>query len=117
MATSTTNRVESRQPPKEMRPDEWLRKTGFGSLLLSLPWCWILPAALSTLSVGGAVTARWVVGWLMPVLFVVSIVLLLYAHYRAWWHYAGPLTTKVILLINTGLVVWLWYGRLGTMWR
>jgi hypothetical protein len=72
---------------------------------------------LSTLSLGGAATARWAVGGLMPVLFVLSMGLLLYAHYRAWWHHAGPLSSKLILLINTVLVVWLWYGRVGYLWR
>ena len=94
-----------------------MRRMGFGPVLLSLPWCRILPAALSTLSLGGAATARWVVGWRMPLLFVISMGLLLYTHYRAWWCHAGSVTTKVILLINTGLVAWLWYGKVGTLWR
>ena len=77
----------------------------------------MLPAALSALSVGGAVTARMVVGWLMPALLIVSVGLLFYAHYRAWWRHSGPFTTRLILIINTALVAWLWYGRVGGLWR
>lgn len=71
----------------------------------------MLPALLSTVAVGGAAAARGVVGHLMPWLFLGSVAFLGYAHYLVWIRRTGHRTARWILLVNTVLVAYLWYGR------
>lgn len=87
------------------------RPTGMMALLLSVPWCCLLPAVLSTVSVGGATLARLAIGPLIPFLFAFSILLLGYAHFRAWIRREGHRTARLVLLANTVLVALLWYER------
>lgn len=71
----------------------------------------MLPAALSTVSLGGALAARVAVGKLMPLLFLLSIGILGYAHYRAWWGHGSHRTGRIVLVVNTVLVMLLWFDR------
>lgn len=66
---------------------------------------------------GGAAAARWVAVQLMPVLFVLSLALLGYAHYRVWWLRTGHRAGRVVLWINTALMAWLWYDRVANWLR
>ncbi|MFQ5744247.1 MAG: hypothetical protein ACE5HV_11745 [Acidobacteriota bacterium] len=52
-----------------------------------------------------------VTNFLLP-LFALSVVFLGYAHYSAWIRKKGHRTGKIILLVNTVLVVSLWAWRL-----
>ncbi len=81
-------------------------------VLFSIPWCCVLPAALSFLSLGGAAAARMAVGSLLLPLFGLSIGFLAYGHYRAWILRQGRRSAKVILLVNTVLVAAMWVWRL-----
>lgn len=47
----------------------------------------------------------------MPALFALSAGFLGYAHYRAWWGHGTHRTGKVVLGINTVLVILLWADR------
>jgi hypothetical protein len=71
-----------------------------------------VPALLSFLSLGGAATAGAAVGRLLFPLFVLSALLLAYAHYRVWVYKQGGRTGRTILVANTLLVVLLWFWRL-----
>lgn len=66
---------------------------------------------LSTLAVGGAAAARGVVSQLLPWLFLGSGGFLAYAHYLAWGRGHGHRAARWILVANTLLVGYLWYGR------
>ena len=81
-------------------------------VLFSIPWCCVLPAVLSFLSLGGAAAARIAVGSVLLPLFALSIGFLGYAHYRAWILRQGRLSAKLILIVNTVLVLLLWAWRL-----
>lgn len=87
------------------------RHTGLFPLLLSVPWCCLMPAVLSTVSVGGAAAARLTIGRLIPLLFAFSVGLLGYAHFRAWLQREGNRTARIVLVANSVLVAALWYGR------
>lgn len=87
------------------------KHTGLFPLLLSVPWCCVLPAVLSSISVGGAAAARLAIGPLLPFLFAFSILLLGYAHFRAWIRREGHRTARLVLMANTVLVALLWYER------
>ena len=54
----------------------------------------------------------WAVGTLLLPLFVVSVVVLGYAHYRVWVRGIGHRTATLVLLANTVLVAVLWVWRL-----
>ena len=60
--------------------------------------------------------ARVVIGRLIPWLFAFSVLLLGYAHYRVWFLRQGHRAARVILILNTVLVVWLWYDRVKIWW-
>ncbi len=85
------------------------RHTGLFPLLLSVPWCCVLPAVLSSVSLGGAAAARLAIGPLIPFLFAFSIFLLGYAHFRAWIRREGNPTARIVLVANSVLVAALWY--------
>ncbi len=87
------------------------RHTGLFPLLLSVPWCCVLPAVLSIISVGGAAAARLAIGRLIPLLFAFSVVLLGYAHFRAWIRREGNRTARTVLVANSVFVAVLWYDR------
>lgn len=70
-----------------------------------------MPALLSFFALGSAAAARGVVAELMPYLFILSVVFLAYAYYWAWVRKRGHRAGRWILLINTILVGYLWYGR------
>ncbi len=70
-----------------------------------------MPAVLSTVSVAGAATARLAVGQLLPFLFVLSVGMLGYAHFRAWIRREGHRTARIVLVANSVFVVLLWYDR------
>ena len=61
--------------------------------------------------------ARLAIGRLTPVFFAVSVMFLVYAHFRAWRHRGGSRIVRIILWINTGVVVWLWYDRVRVWLR
>lgn len=63
------------------------------------------------LAVGSAAAARGVVNQLLPWTFLASLGFLGYAHYLAWSRGHGHGAARVILVGNTLLVVYLWYGR------
>jgi len=71
----------------------------------------VLPALLSFFALGSAAAARGVVGELLPWLFLGSLGFLVYAHYLAWGRGHGHRASRWILLANTLLVGYLWYGR------
>ncbi|MFQ5664569.1 MAG: hypothetical protein ACE5HL_12155 [Terriglobia bacterium] len=71
----------------------------------------MLPALLSTLALGGAAAARGVVDQLLPWFLLGSVGFLAYAHYLAWARRHGHRAARWILVINTLLVAYLWYGR------
>jgi len=61
---------------------------------------------------GSAATARVAVTKLILPLFGLSVVFLAYAHYRVWILKRGHRTAKIVLAVNTVLVVLLWAWRL-----
>lgn len=63
------------------------------------------------MAVGGAAATRRVVGALLPWFFTGSLVFLLYAHYLVWIKGQGHRAARWILVANTLLVGYLWYGR------
>ena len=71
----------------------------------------MLPALLSFLALGSAAAARGVAGQLMPWLFLASAAFLAYAHYLAWGRGHGQRAARWIFVLNTFLVVALWYER------
>lgn len=71
----------------------------------------MLPALLSTFAVGSAVTARRVVGELLPWFFVASVGFLAYAQYVVWIRRTGHRAARWILVLNTLAVAYLWFGR------
>lgn len=71
----------------------------------------MLPALLSFLALGSAAAARGAARQLMPWLFVASLALLAYGHYLVWIGRTGHQAARWILLVNTLLVSYLWYGR------
>jgi len=52
------------------------------------------------------------VGTLLLPLFALAVVVLGYAHYRAWIQGIGSRTSTIILSVNTVLVLSLWVWRL-----
>ena len=77
-----------------------------------MPWCCVLPAVLSFVSLGSAAAARVALMKLMLPLFVVSLAFLLYAHFRVWVRREGRPAAKIVLLVNTVLVALLSAWRL-----
>jgi hypothetical protein len=61
---------------------------------------------------GSAAAARVAVTQLIWPLLGLSVAFLAYAHYRVWIQKRGHRTGKIILVINTVLVVLLWAWRL-----
>jgi hypothetical protein len=61
---------------------------------------------------GGAAAAGAAVGKFLFPLFVLSAVLLAYAHYRVWLRKQGGRVAKIVLVANSLLVVSLWVWRL-----
>ncbi len=82
------------------------------SVFFSVPWCCVLPAALSFVSLASAAAARVALMKLMLPLFLLSVAFLAYAHYRVWVRKHGHRTSKIVVLVNTVLVILLWSWRL-----
>ena len=89
-----------------------IRPTGGLSVFFSAPWCCVLPAVLSFVSLGSAASARVALMKLMLPLLVLSVAFLTYAHLRVWVRKEGRPAAKIVLLVNTVLVALLWAWRL-----
>jgi len=71
----------------------------------------VLPALLSILAVGGAAATRRVASELAAWFFAGSALFLGYAHYLVWVRRRGHGAARWILVVNTLLIGYLWYGR------
>ena len=77
------------------------RPTGELSVFFSMPWCCVLPAVLSFVSLGSAAAARVALMKLMLPLLVLSVAFLTYAHLRVWVRKEGrPAAPKKLTRIR-----------------
>lgn len=85
---------------------------GLLAILAALPWCCILPAVLSLLSIGGAAAARLWVGRLTWGLLPISVVLLGRAFWLIYVRRQGAPWSRWVTWGCAALVVVLWVPRL-----
>jgi hypothetical protein len=81
------------------------------SLLFSIPWCCVLPAALSALGLGSAVAARLAAWKLNPLFFILAALFLGRAHYLLYWKRHGSAWSRRLTWGATVLALALWIPR------
>jgi len=101
--------------PASAETGRLLRTPGKNSALatlVSLPWCCILPAALSFLSLSGAVVTRMWVTQLTWVLLPLSMALLGRAFWLLYVNLQGGVWSRRLTWLAAGLIVAVWAPRL-----
>ena len=79
--------------------------------LFALPWCCIIPAALSMLGLAGVATSRTVTEGIVPYLLMISVLFLGRAHYLLYIKHRGNRVSHIVTWAATLLAITLWGVR------
>ncbi|MFQ5779240.1 MAG: hypothetical protein ACE5HN_00470 [Nitrospiria bacterium] len=82
-----------------------VKQTSFLGGLFALPWCCIIPAAISLVGLAGASVAREVTVSFTPYLLVVSVLFLGRAHYLFYVKHQGNRVSHIVIWGSTMLAL------------
>lgn len=89
-----------------------VQQNGLSGGLFGLPWCCIVPAGFSLLSLGGVTAATTVLEGLAPLLLIIALFFLGRAHYLITVKKQGNRTSHVITWLSTLVTMTVW----GLQW-